>query len=266
MGGKNKSPFLHDLAAQRNCLWVAVTESWLQPSILDSELLVHMPGYSLLRQDRVGRQRGGVCLFLREDLTGEIVNSFSNGVCEVLFVHVHQLNTIVTVVYRPPDTGLNEFAPILHMMDEVFQNLPAPLLTITVMGDLNFPASVVTWHLVDGSLYPRVAGHGVGNDKDCQGGQVRQQAARLFDMMAKFHLTQQVSLPTRGKEILDLVWSSNPDLVSNTVVDTFCDISDHSIVTEPLPTDCPRRQTRRKYSCLIVARGCACWIFPKPHG
>ena len=106
----------------------------------------------------------------------------------MLFVHVHQLNTIVTVVYRPPDTGLNEFAPILHMMEEVFQNLPAPLPTITVMGDLNFPASVVTWHVMDGSLYPRVAGPRVGNNKECQGGQVRQQATRLFDLMAKFHL------------------------------------------------------------------------------
>ena len=36
--GRNKSPFLHDLASQRNCLWVAVTESWLRPDILDSEL------------------------------------------------------------------------------------------------------------------------------------------------------------------------------------------------------------------------------------
>ena len=47
MGGRNKSPFLHDLAIQRNSLWVAVTESWLHKGVLDSELLVHMPGYSI---------------------------------------------------------------------------------------------------------------------------------------------------------------------------------------------------------------------------
>ena len=62
--GRNKSPFLHDLASQRNCLWVAVTESCLRPDILDSELLAHMPGYSIIRQDRTGRIRGGVCLIL----------------------------------------------------------------------------------------------------------------------------------------------------------------------------------------------------------
>ena len=137
----------------------------------------------------------------------------------------------MTVVYRPPDTGLNEFAPILSKMEEVFQNLPAPAPTITVMGDLNFPSTVVSWQQVEGVLHPRVAGCRARCDKDDEGGQVRQQAARLFSLAEKYHLTQQVGLPTREKEILDLVWSSNPDLISNTVVDTFRDISDHSVVT-----------------------------------
>ena len=81
-----------------------MTESWLRADILDSELVTHTPGYSIFRQDRKGRTRGGVCLFLRDDMTGEVVSSFSNGVCEVLTVKVHQVNTLVTVVYRPPDT------------------------------------------------------------------------------------------------------------------------------------------------------------------
>ena len=65
-------------------MWLAVTETWLSAGVLDSELLVYMPGYSVLRQDRQGRQRGGVCLFLRDDLTGEVLGGYSNGVCEVL--------------------------------------------------------------------------------------------------------------------------------------------------------------------------------------
>ena len=121
MRGRNKTPFLHDLATSRNCLWLAVTETWLSSNVLDSELLVHMPGYSVIRQDRQGRQRGGVCLFLREDLTGETLFSHSNGVCEVLIVKVHQLDTIVTVIYRPPDTKHHEFAPMLQKIDDVLQ-------------------------------------------------------------------------------------------------------------------------------------------------
>ena len=70
--GKNKSPFLHDLASQRNCwpIYLATTLS--------------------------SRIRGGVCLILRDELTGEVLSSFSYGVCELLIVHVHQMNTIVT--------------------------------------------------------------------------------------------------------------------------------------------------------------------------
>ena len=229
MRGKNKSPFLHDLATNRNCLWVAVTETWLNPGILDSEMLVHMPGYTIFRQDRKGRQRGGVCLFLREDLTGEVLSSSSNGVCEFLIVNVHQLNTVVIVIYRPPDTGLHEFGTSLSKIEEVLNNLPTPTPTITLMGDLNFPASAVTWEHEEGVLLPRVAGHRVGHDSE--GGQVRQQAARLCNMAAKFHLTQHVGLATREKEILDLVWSSNPDLVSHIQVDTFKAFTDHSVVT-----------------------------------
>ena len=63
MRGRNKSPFLHDLAISRNCLWLAVTETWLHPGILDSEMLADLPGYSIIRKDRQGRQRGGVCMF-----------------------------------------------------------------------------------------------------------------------------------------------------------------------------------------------------------
>ena len=154
MGGRNKSPFLHDLAIQRNCLWVAVTETWLRPGIMDSEMLVHMPGYSILRQDRVGRQRGGVCLFLREDLTGEIIGSYSNGVCELLMVHVHQVNTVVIVLYRPPDTGLHEFNPILKKIDGVLGDLPAPSPTVTLVGDLNFPSTEMSWQMLSKGCWP----------------------------------------------------------------------------------------------------------------
>ena len=82
-----------------------------------------------MRQDRRDRIRGGVCLLLRDDLTGEIVSCASNGVCELLIVHVHQVNTLVTVVYRPPDTKLSEFVPIIKQIDEVFKTSHLLVLT-----------------------------------------------------------------------------------------------------------------------------------------
>ena len=94
---------------------------------------MHTPGYSVLRQDRQGGQRGGVCLFLREELTGDVLCGHSNGVCELLMVKVHQLDTIVVLVYRPPDASFNEFSPILKKIESVLQNLLAPTPNITLM-------------------------------------------------------------------------------------------------------------------------------------
>ena len=189
-----------------------------------------MPGYTVIRQDRQGRIRGGVCLFLRDNLTGEVLCSYSNGVCEVLIVKVYQLDTIVVVVYRPPDTDFSEFTPISNKNDSVLQNLPAPAPNITLMGDLNFPSSVITWQVADGLVLPRVEGHRVPAQPG-NGRLVRQQAANLCDLAVKYSLSQQVTEPTREKEILDLIWSSNPDLVSSIQVESFKDITYHSVVS-----------------------------------
>ena len=106
--GRTKSGFLSDQAQLNGALLVAVTETWLSSQILDSEVCHNFPGYSLLRCDREGRQGGGVGLYVREDLTADILCAYDNGVCELLVAMVHQLNTVVAVVYRPPDTRMSE--------------------------------------------------------------------------------------------------------------------------------------------------------------
>ena len=73
--GRSKSGFLHDQAQLGNALLVAVTETWLSPQIFDSEVTHNFPGYSILRCDRESRQGGGVAVFIREDLTGDILCS-----------------------------------------------------------------------------------------------------------------------------------------------------------------------------------------------
>ena len=103
--GRTKTKFLSDQAGLKNALLVAVTETWLHSDIFDAEVTNDLPGYSLFRCDRVGRQGGVVALYLRDDMTGEQLLSEDNGVCELLAVHIHQLNNMVAVLYRPPDTS-----------------------------------------------------------------------------------------------------------------------------------------------------------------
>ena len=137
-----------------------MTETWLNSSIFDAEVTHDFPGYSIFRCDRDGRQGGGVALYLREDLTCEILGSLDNGVCELLAVHVHQLNTVAVVIYRPPDTRLSEFTPVLSKLDAVLSDLGDPTPNIVIMGDFNFPDQHLSWKSSDdGFLVPLVHGH-----------------------------------------------------------------------------------------------------------
>ena len=54
------------LTATSKAAVIAVSETWLDSSILDGE--VGLSGYYIYRHDR-NRHRGGVCLFIRSDIT-----------------------------------------------------------------------------------------------------------------------------------------------------------------------------------------------------
>ena len=49
-----------------NSLGCFMTETWLKPEILNSE--VNIDGYNLFRCDRNLRERGGVAAYVRQDL------------------------------------------------------------------------------------------------------------------------------------------------------------------------------------------------------
>ena len=94
--------------------------------------------------------------------------------CEMLVVKVHQLDTVVCVVYRPPDTRIDEFAGLLQCLDSTLSALPTPSPTVIAMEDLNFPQSCIAWkYSMDGLLLP-VAGH--REDETAGGKQDRLQA------------------------------------------------------------------------------------------
>ena len=61
--------------------------------------------------------------------------------------------------------------------------------------------------------------------------QVRQQAANLCDLALKHNLIQQVDQVTHGREILDLIFVNNEDLVSSVLATAWPAFTDHSIVT-----------------------------------
>ena len=101
--------FLHDQAVRNNSLFVGITETWLHDGVFDAEVTHSFPGYSLHRSDRAGgRQGGGVALFIRDDLSCDILDSYAaaqplrgGSVCELIVTKIHQLDTVVCTLQTP---------------------------------------------------------------------------------------------------------------------------------------------------------------------
>jgi hypothetical protein len=114
---------------------IGVSESWLKPSIHSNE--VFLPGYVLQRNDRIGRQGGGVAVYIREDLKFKILSSSPAeylGGPEFLLIEISLSGAdalLLGVCYRPPRSGhllgfenalLNELVRYSHVL---------------IMGDFN---------------------------------------------------------------------------------------------------------------------------------
>ena len=79
---------IRSIATQTKAAVIALTETWLDDSVNDSELIIN--NYCLIRADR-NRQGGGVCLFIRENLT---FNRRLDIITDSIFEQTcHQINT-----------------------------------------------------------------------------------------------------------------------------------------------------------------------------
>ena len=180
---------------------IAITETWLDTGGRDFEGEYHLPGYSMFHRDRVNRAGGGVLLYVRTLLTPvlvpivspfEIVGAELRGCYPALQVFV---------VYRPPKHNLDPDLALYECLSRLLQDKPS-----LVVGDFN---CVVNWE----------TGVGVG-----EGG-------RLLDFMFDNFLTQVVLEPTRGHNILDLIFTTEEDYVSEVEVGDFLAGSDHRVVS-----------------------------------
>ena len=59
---RTKISQLQYLANEQNALAIVISESWLEESIVNSELSIE--NYTVYRADRKDRIRGGVCIFV----------------------------------------------------------------------------------------------------------------------------------------------------------------------------------------------------------
>ena len=218
---KTKIPYLQDLALVSNAPFIVLTETHLNPNIVDAE--IHLKNYTLYRSDRVGRSHGGVCTYVRNDLAAEIILKDSNSYCDTLVLKVHQLNLFLINVYRPPGCKSQLFIQTVESLRNLLKNTEqysqsAP--NILIFGDFNFPN--IIWRQGSGYLNQQSDTRTLGEE--------RKQAICLLEFAEEFFLDQLIKTPTRNRNILDLMFSNNHQLIHDYSVICNSRLSDHYIV------------------------------------
>ena len=182
--------------------FVGLVETFLDDSIQAPALT----NYELLaRKDRGGlRQKGGVILFVRNDLAKYAVQLGNSESAERVWVLLHSdLGPIlIGLWYRPPCYG--EVGSIQSLDAELAKHGSNVLGTI-LCGDMNVHHS--TWLQFSHSITP--------------------EGRALYGTSMKHNFTECTKHPTRNKYLLDLTLSTFEECTSTKVVPG---VSDHNIV------------------------------------
>lgn len=115
---------------------ILISESWLKPSVNDNAISI--PGYFIYRNDRLNRSGGGVCAYIKKQITTSILyfsDNTLNGRPEFLFLDciLNCTHVLIAVCYKPPNvsyTHLSDFESILLDFMPRYRH-------VIVMGDFN---------------------------------------------------------------------------------------------------------------------------------
>ena len=82
---------------------VCLTETWLDNSIDSSSIHIH--GYTLTRNDRVGRRGGGVGIYIKDGISFDVIDSGNVLSMDVEYISLDLLSchVFVFVIYVPPN-------------------------------------------------------------------------------------------------------------------------------------------------------------------
>ena len=192
-----------------------IPETWLDSSVNNES--IHIPGYTLYRQDRGPHKLGGgLCVYIKKNYkvsSMENVSSVSDNHFQQLWLKVRSRcykSFVICTVYRPPSTPLN-------FTDDLANSLLESLLLgldFIILGDLN-----------------------------CNLLRDNAESLALNDLCSTFILTQLINKPTRvtenGESLIDVVMTTNEKLIASNEV-LMSTISDHNLVHISLKLKKPR--------------------------
>ncbi|KAG0720571.1 hypothetical protein GWK47_048219 [Chionoecetes opilio] len=166
------------------------------------------------RTDRKYRTHGGTIIFLRDDiaLNAKTLLSYSDGQVELQAIYIQARNMVLINCYRPPSCCPKNFSSAMEALRHLQDSLSIPTPDIILTGDFNFPFLKWPEGILTGSTLA---------DK-CQ-------AESLLEIANSTFLIQVITEPTRGKNILDLLFTNNCDAVNNISAEKTI-FSDHNLL------------------------------------
>jgi len=196
----NKMEELELIAEMEKPHIIGITESWGKTEVADSE--ISLEGYTMYRTDREdGRKGGGVLLYIDSKLMVTVRDDLSNDKFrECIWCDIISGNekTLVGICYRSPSSTTLENDGLIEIIKKAGDE------EVMIMGDFNF--SDIEWNTLRASS---------------------QIGTKFVDCIQDCFLIQHVYENTRGKNILDLVLTSDNSMIENLIVGEPLGTSDH---------------------------------------
>ena len=213
-----------------------VTETHLIIEVLDEE--INIENFNVFRSDRTERKCGGAAIIIHESLliNESKIHRFSSSCCEMIIIHIEELDLHTICIYRPPDSTSDKFIPCLEELDKYLETVHMSD-NILIMGDMNFP--FLGWNEVNGSVIHKFNSGGTRDEQS--------QAQALLNLSDRYFLNQVIKEPTRINNIIDLAFTNNQDLLTNINVDKVTNqISDHNLIIGDLNYEMPNSNTCKR--------------------
>jgi exonuclease III len=158
------------------------SETWLTKKVDDRLILTDKP-YNLYRSDRTKGRGGGTAALIHSSITSSLIASIFDQNINLLCIDLLFIRKIrLIIIYVPPSsTHTNKHLDKLINILSLYLNVDYPLI---ICGDFNF------------------------NSKNAK-------TPQFLEFMTNLSLTQLVDNPTRGDAILDLIFASDPRLITN---------------------------------------------------
>ena len=203
-----KMNFLREQCKEENPYFLALFETWIKDGTKEAEYAID--GYEHVTSHRKNREGGGVIIYIRDDITYNFLTSVSDEMCSMVAVHLTNLNLIIFLAYRPPPNYKNKYhGDILEksfnnvVIDNIHKEMnkqKTPTPDILLLGDFNFPRA--QWNAGIGEVRP---------DNRCNNNSLQ----KLINIASHYNLLQYVTEGTRGKNILELIFTNNHELITN---------------------------------------------------